>query len=208
MTPPYWLRCYVPYSPTCDLGQAYNEVMESVPEGGWAALLDHDAMFTTSQWWHQIQGAIHADPTGTFTGYANRTGKMDPGTPDHPWQRLKQADRNNHDINYHRVLGKQVSGDHEIVNVTHAQLMGGFLIVISKETWRQIGGFEHGMRGVDYAMHLKLIEHKLPLYLIKCLYVYHWKRGDGSPTNDALPKCAYAWDRLSQWYKEHGLQIA
>jgi hypothetical protein len=66
------LRAFIPYFPG-DLGRAYNECMASLPESGWAALVDHDAMFGHPHWHKMISEST--SPTGWIqTGFLSFSG--------------------------------------------------------------------------------------------------------------------------------------
>src|SRR5262245_63566171 len=93
------LHTMIPWREDTNLGLAYNEEMERLPEGGWAVLLDHDVMFTTFEWARQIEAAIRMEPRGSFTGVTNRIFC--------PWQQAREANKENHDILYHRRVGSE-----------------------------------------------------------------------------------------------------
>lgn len=179
------LTC-IPFSPDKNLGRAYNKVMESLPEDGWACLLDGDVMFTTGKWHGQLLDAIEREPKGTFVAISNRVG---PNGRRNGWQRAK-IDPDDHNMKSHRAFGEALAGNKALLDVTEeSKMCAGMMILISKKTWAKIGGFADGLRGVDYQMHLSLATSNLKLFCIQGLYVYHWKQGDGKSQVKGTP-CA------------------
>lgn len=170
------IHTYIPYCPKPngqDLGLAYNKFMEILDEDDWACFLDHDAMFTTKDWYHQIEEIveIHKD-YGLFTCNTNRIGN--------PHQKPFKVDQNNHDIKYHRQIGQQVqdANRHVIRDVTKGQLISGVVLLINKKTWKKVGGFKPGFLGVDNDIHAKVRMAGDKVGIMDGVYVYHWYRGD------------------------------
>src|SRR5438128_88575 len=119
----------IPWAEDSNLGGAYNRVLEMLPDDGWAVFLDHDAMFTTGQWYHQIKAAIELEPEGTFVARTNRVGQNGNRTG---WQRL-DIDPDNHDIRKHRQIGADCLkfGPWQLFDVTNeVKLAAGVLLVI------------------------------------------------------------------------------
>ena len=169
------LTTFIPYAPDGNLGPIWNEILESLPADGWAAILDHDAMFTTPVWYKQVMRAIKEQPLGTFSCVSNRIGV------ESRWQSTSRDDMDagEHDIRSHRILGAELSKDRTLTDVTDRELMAGMFFVISKKTYRIIGPFPNGLRGLDNTLHMRLRMKSLRLYCINGLYLYHWYRADG-----------------------------
>ena len=85
------IHTYIPYAPIDDklnLGRAYNSFMSMVADEDWVLFMDHDATFTTKQWYNQVHSIIKNNPDyGLFTCLTNRIGS--------PLQRVKNIDYNN-----------------------------------------------------------------------------------------------------------------
>ena len=65
----------IPYDLEKNLGGAYNKFMDLLEDDDWAVFLDHDAMFTTTDWMKTIQETITQNPEyGFFTCLTNRIG--------------------------------------------------------------------------------------------------------------------------------------
>ncbi len=173
----------MPYSTEMNLGAAYNEAMHILPDDAWACFLDHDAMWTTRQWFRQVQEAVRFLPAaGAFTAVTNRIAA--------PWQQV--GDRDNHDVAHHRRFGAERMKVRTLLDVTDTKGFGGVVLVISKAAWRAAGGFVDGMLCVDHHMHFALRAAGRRVYVLEGLYVYHWRRafGDELPENTPrAPNC-------------------
>ncbi len=166
----------LPFSLERNLGAAYNAALELVPDDGWACLLDHDMMFTTRVWFGQLVDAIRCRPdAGAFTVVTNRIAA--------PWQRAAEANRDNHDVAYHRAIGQARLQQRTLLDITETKGFGGVVMLLSKAAWREVGGFPDGLLCVDHAMHFGLRAAGRRIFLIEGLYVYHWRRAHG----DELP---------------------
>lgn len=171
------IHTYIPYAPKevgNNLGWAYNSFMEILPEEDWACFLDHDATFTTRDWYYQLEDILKKYPNiGLYTCLTNRIGQS--------YQLVGGVDKENHDIRYHRKVGKQLQDSYydtilELGNP--AQLLSGVVILINKKTWKKVGGFVDGFLGVDNNIHKKCLDKSIGVGLMAGVYVYHWYRGD------------------------------
>ena len=169
----------IPFSRDLNLGAAYNATMELVPEDGWCAFLDHDAMFTTPQWHQQLEDAIAAEPRGSFTAVTNRIAAKT--------QQAPEADSKSNDITYHRAIGAKRLGNRHLLDITDAGAWGGVLMLVSKAAWRDAGGFSAGMFCTDHQFFYALREAGRRIYLIEGLYLYHFR---GSSTDREMIRTA------------------
>lgn len=137
-------------------------------DNDYAVFIDHDAMFTTYDWYPQLEKIIKSNPTvGAFTGVTNRVFCK--------WQ-LADVDRSSNDILYHRQMGKEIKEKYgtSVVNRTNHGYMSGVLIVIKKSCWKKIGGFMTGIIGVDNDFHQKLRKYHEKIFCMMGMYVYHY----------------------------------
>jgi GT2 family glycosyltransferase len=161
----------IAYDEGMNLGAAYNRFMDLVPEQAWACFLDHDAMFTTVDWYSLLADAIVANPkAGLFTAMTNRIGNP-----------VQLSERPTHDIRIHRPHGRKLKEKfaHTAIDVSHRQPISGVLMCISKQAWEKAGHFHDGFFGVDNQIHLDVVRAGYQVLLLKGLYVYHWYRADG-----------------------------
>jgi hypothetical protein len=152
--------------------------------------MDHDIMFTTRTWYGQLCRAVAQHPKGTFVPYVYRGGA--------PWQKVQNTlpdiQKDVHDIRYHREIGDRLArmNEDKLVDVTeHPQPPGGTLILLSKEVWRAVGGFEPGCFMVDHRLFQAIYAAGFRIYLMHGVYIYHWKRAAGED-HPALPSCSGA----------------
>lgn len=166
-----------PYALDKNYGRACNDSMGLLPEDAWLIVMDHDAMPTTREWYRQIAEAIAFKPeAGAFVAMTNRIAA--------PWQRI--GDRNYHDMLQHRRFGEERLKVRTLLDITDTKGWGGVLFALSKQTWREVGGFVDGMACVDHCMHFAIQKTGKRIYLMEGLYVYHFRRADGvDPTKDA-----------------------
>ena len=175
------LYCNIPYAPIKhekDLGWAYNRFMENLDDSDWACFLDHDAMFTTATWYQEIEEAIEDTEYGLIYCMTNR---INPTV-----QKFKNVDQNNHNIKYHRTIGRRVQEHYgtKIIDYDMSQyLPSGVCIIMSKHAWKNTGGFKSGFLGVDNDIAVKCMKSNIKVGLMKGLYVYHWYRGDGDTSH-------------------------
>ena len=172
-----FIATMIPYCPQeygKNLGRAYNLLMERLHDGDWACFIDHDACFTTATWYRQLEAIAAAHPAPcVLTAKTNRIGS--------PWQLVPGVDPSQHCMSEHRRIGQTLADQFgtQVTDATDRSLMSGVVILLSKETWRRVGGFGDGFLGVDNQLHQAARDLGLPVYLMEGVYVYHWYRGDG-----------------------------
>lgn len=175
------IRTMVPFRADANLGRAYNEEMERLPDGDWAVFLDHDAMPTTGRWFAQFAEAIAFRPNaGAFAVMTNRIASH--------WQRC--GDPLDNDIARHRRFGSERTRVRTLLDISQTKGFGGVMFAVSKAAWLECGGFADGLGCVDHSLHFALQRIGRPVYLIEGLYVFHWRHfGEPDPTS-IHPKAA------------------
>lgn len=181
------LHTYIPYNVDGNLGKAYNDFMKMVDDDDWVCFLDADAMFTTRNYYTYMLETIETNPDyGLFTTMTNRV-RFD------SYQLFKDVSRENHDISYHRKVGIEKNNKYYnvVINLNSLSiphLLSGVVLLLSKETWKAVGGFCDGFLGVDNDVHKRCRNHKIGVGLLKGLYVYHWYRADGKAHIDEVTR--------------------
>lgn len=170
------LYTFMPYAMDLNFGKACNDVMELLPEDGWACIIDHDMMFTTSYWYRQLQEVISAHPeAGAFAACTNRIAS--------PWQRVDNAlpeGTNPDDVREHRLVGEQRAHQNRtLLDITDTKGFGGVVTIVSKAAWKKAGGYGDGLYCVDHSLFFKLRTHGYRIYLIESLYVFHLRGSSG-----------------------------
>lgn len=186
------IHTYIPYAPKSldkNIGEVYNAFMNMIPEGDWACFLDHDAMFTTLTWYKQLEEIVEslsvAGPgisdhpgladhnVGLLTACTNRIGN---------WEQLVNGiEPQNHDIYYHRKIGRQRQLDYGNTLRQCEHLISGVVILIAKDVWKQTSGFADGFLGVDNDIDRQVRQLGYQSYIMDGVYCYHWYRADGVP---------------------------
>lgn len=127
---------------------------------------------------------------GAFGARTNRVG--------YAWQLVGNIDVDNHDISYHRKIGRYLQKKYysqlspgatcEILNAEPSRYSGdminqlrfsGTLILVKKSTWKKIMGFKTtGFLGVDDDFRERLFKKKVKFAIMDGVYLYHWYRAD------------------------------
>jgi GT2 family glycosyltransferase len=157
-----------PYSIEKNLGKAYNEAMALIPDGDWACLMDYDTMLLTPDCGYILREyVIKYQFAGMFTSFTNR---ISPLAKD---QLLDGEVSENVCIDYH--IDRAYHQKHRLFQVTPiAHEISGFLMMISKETWKETKFKESGKcLGVDNDYSLRLIEKGKMILRMDGLYVFH-----------------------------------
>ena len=175
----------IAYDVERNLGRAYNEIMDRLRPGDWCCFLDHDAMFTTRDWYRQILSVIAEHPAaGLLAAVTNRIGRKEQIPPGAP---------TSHDMREHFAFGSKLRDQHghRVKDITRASPISGVVMCLSRETWQAIGGFKDGFFGVDNRAHRDVARADRRVYLMPGLYVYHWYRADGVG-HEGAPRAAKA----------------
>lgn len=160
-----------PYDLDKDLGRAYNEAMNRIPEGDWACLVDYDTMFLTPDCGQILHGyAEKFAHAGLLTCFTNR---LHPKATD---QLLDGVVSENLLLDYHmeraynqkRFLFNATPLNHEV---------SGMLMLISKSTWNEVK-FKQGGKclGVDNEYCFDLQRANKSIYRMDALYILHLYR--------------------------------
>lgn len=169
----------IAYDTERDLGRAYNTIMERLRPGDWCCFLDHDALWTTREWYQQLQAAIASNPdAGLFVAVTNRIGRK---------EQIADGCPTGHDMIEHFAFGEKLKAQHgaAVRDVTGGSLVSGVVMCLSRETWVAAGGFKRGFFGVDNQAHRDMRRIGKRVYLMPGLYVYHWYRADGRKHQNA-----------------------
>lgn len=166
----------IPYNANKNLAEAYNNFMELLPsDNDYACFVDGDTIFTTPNYGTVIQKIAELYPNvECFTAMTNRVNCK--------WQIVPGIDTSSNDIEYHRNFGKTLQNNcglscTDVTNMPRDQVMSGVLILLKKSAWKKFGKLQtKGMLGVDNEIHWKIQEHKMKLFRMDGIYLYHWYR--------------------------------
>ena len=155
-----------------NLGWAYNQYMNLLPnDEDWGCFIDHDAMWTTYNWYNQLESIIDKHPEySLFTVKTNNVySKIQKGP------RFLRHIKN---VAAHREYGLKLQEEkyNEVTEMGRNNLLSGVVILYKKSTWNKIK-FKNGFLTVDRNIHKDLIRNGYKTGLMEGVYVYHWYRG-------------------------------
>lgn len=160
------LFAVMPFDVDRNFGRACNEAIALLPAGAWAAILDHDAMFTTPHWFAQMQEAIAFRPdAGAFAVVTNRIAS--------PWQKAPEGVDAGDDVIRHRKIGEARRSCRTLLDITCTKGFGGVVTLVSRDAWEEAGGYADGLYCVDHSLFFRTVAKGRRVYLIEGLYVYH-----------------------------------
>lgn len=157
-----------PFSTEKNIGKAYNEFCENVPDGDWICLQDGDMMYLTPDWGAQIEQVVNTygnrfDLIGCIT---NRLGRS--------IQLAEGVDYNNHDMKYHYKIAQKISQDNfgKVEDITKKRYIAGMFMLFPKTTWQK-NKFPENDPAFDDAFSKSITKAGGKLGLMTGLYVYH-----------------------------------
>jgi SAM-dependent methyltransferase len=160
-----------------NLGKGYNDAINQHPDEDWVAVIDHDAMFTTMDWYTQLQECINSNPNAAaFTSRTNRVACLELLTVG--------VDPHNHDYSYHRRVGQFLSKKHwgkvSTYPKSKAGNWSGIFIAVNVGRMKEIGGFVDNGKwfGQDQLTHKKIVESQYDFCICNGIYVYHWYKAE------------------------------
>lgn len=172
----------IAYDQGYNLGRAYNEVMRRLQDDDWCCFLDHDAMFTTRDWYPRLHRLTELCPSvGLFTCVTNRIGNSEQLA-------LASTQEQQHNIKLHREYGTWRAEKHGDSFRIATKPVSGVMLMLSKATWHAMGYFKPGFLGVDNQAHKDVERIGKKVVILDGIYVYHWYRANGE-THTGAPVC-------------------
>jgi GT2 family glycosyltransferase len=166
------LICSIAYDLERNLGRAYREILERLKPEDHCVFLDHDACWTTRDWYKQILTAIDRYPdAGLFGAMCNRIGNK---------EQVPDGVPKCHDMAAHREFGLELQQKYgsEGIDVTNGHVLSGVVLCIPAAARAGLK-IPDGFFGVDNEMHRAVRRMGKRVYILRGLYVQHWYRGDG-----------------------------
>lgn len=161
-----------PYRQDKDLGKAYNQVMELIPDNETACLMDIDAMFLTPQQPGIIMQYIEKYPDAVLTCYTNRISPISK-------QLLHGKVSENFDSKVHAEAASMMLLKPNSVMRIH-NMISGFLMVIPKGVWNKVKFKEGvGCLGVDTKFSNDCHKNGVKILLMENVYIFHLYRRNG-----------------------------
>lgn len=158
-----------PFALDKNLGRAYNQAFEGVPDDDWVCLIDYDVMFLTPNSIPLMHEAISRYPdAGIFTCSTNRIHNLAVD------QLYFDKPSENTDIKFWQRQAEvlEFSKGEIVMEITHE--ISGFLMLISKKTWNQVKFWEAGKcLGIDNDYSMRIIAMGKKIYRMNRLLVWH-----------------------------------
>jgi GT2 family glycosyltransferase len=167
---PVKVHITIPFSIEKNLGKAYNEAMQLIPDDDWMCFLDYDAMLLTPD----APAILHEYATrypdaALLTCYTNRIHQTS--------QQLLFGQINENDsMRWH--LQQAIKQKEQLYQVSPIHRnVSGFLMLISKKSWLRFPFSETGeCLGVDTEYWKRLREAGQKMYRMDGLYCWHTYR--------------------------------
>lgn len=160
------IHVMTPFSPSKNLGVAYNEAMAMIPEDDWVCFLDHDCMFLTSDAINHLYKYAEMFPDALLSAYTNRVGFKP--------QCLNGVCSENGDLRHWTVKAERQKA--LLYKVTEmSATISGFLMLFSKKTWNDCSHFTEDKQilGVDNNWSARVLQHGHKIYLMQGILVFH-----------------------------------
>ena len=157
-----------PFALDKNLGKAYNDAMRMIPDNDWACLIDYDVQFLTPDAIAHMHEYVRLNPdAGMLTCFTNRIGCGE--------QLLNGFSENSDMLHHLQLAEKQKKNLYKVTELK--SLTSGFLMLISKKTWKGFPFEESGKcLGVDNAFCKALLAGGKKVLRMDGIYVFHTYR--------------------------------
>lgn len=161
-----------PYRTDKDLGRAYNDFLRMVGDNDWVCLTDYDTMLLTPDACSMMEKYIDTYPSiGLFTCYTNRVAACQ---TDQLYKGRVSEDPNI--LNHAEIASALSNNPLSVTDVRHN--VSGVLMLISKATWQEVGGFKEGVGclgvDVDFSSRVKALGKRV--VRMDTIYIFHYYR--------------------------------
>jgi len=160
---------FIPYNEDKNLGVAYNECFDLVPDNDWVVLTDADSLYLTPSHIHMVRKAIDMHPdTGMFICKVNRVKRK---------AQIHDLDLcDDMDIIKHRKIALELAGQPLSCTEIGGDV-GGYFMCLKKSTWKEMGKFHtRGILGIDTRACRAIRRIGKKVRIINNLYKFHYYR--------------------------------
>lgn len=162
------IHVLTPYSLGKDLGAAYNQAMQLIPESDYACLIDYDVLFLLPDTIAHLHEYVRLFPDAALlTCYVNRAS---------PLSKMQLLNgRINEDANIKNHIHLADKQKQFLYQTTEIKTdISGFLMLISKQTWNEHKFIENGnCLGIDTAYGRTLREAGKTILRMDGIVVFH-----------------------------------
>lgn len=159
-----------PYSVEKNIGKAYNQACERVPEGDWICIRDGDTMFLTPDWGEFIMNIAFRAKSQGYSLIGCMQNRLSTTS-----QQLVPGAYNQHDIRYHHsvAVNHAAKYGHEIQPFPH--VIAGSFMLFPKSTWLMNPFIENTVH-FDTGFSNETVRNGGRLGIAPGLYLYHMYR--------------------------------
>ena len=157
-----------PFSIEKNIGKAYNEYMETIPDGDWVCIRDGDSLFMTPDWGKQIADIIerHGNDFKLISCTTNRLrGKH---------QLYQNTFSEEPNISKHVQIANHLHEDY-YDEVQATMSIAGLCMIFNKDTWKHCNFKEHSIH-FDSEFCLDIRNKGGKIGIAKGLYLFHLYR--------------------------------
>lgn len=153
-----------------NLGKAYNEYMELVPnDSDWVILKDRDVMFLQPDYLQIISENLQRHKNvGLFSCLTNRVGNKQ-----QMYQGKLSSDAS---MLTHYRIGQELARGARHNMILSQTPISGHVMIIQKSVWQVIGGAKDGVLGVDNEISYRVRKKGYRVGILQGLYVLHFYR--------------------------------
>ena len=157
-----------PFRSDKNIGKAYNEFIELLPEDAYVCITDGDSMFLHPYYGKCIEEIIKTNPDYDLIGcVTNRLGILHQCYNN---EFSEDTDVSNH---YEKTIS---AWDNNGTIVEPTNLVAGLCMIFSKQTWIKVGGFKENTIFADKLFSQYILRNKGKIGIAKGLYVFHGYR--------------------------------
>lgn len=161
-----------PFRTDKNIGKAYNERIELLPDDAWIIIRDGDCMYLTPDYGVIIENIIknHGEEYALIGALTNRLGIEE--------LCYKGKFNEETDAYYHYVRANTIKSTNKGL-IKETQMCAGFFMMFKKETWLKVGGFSEDMADApftDKRFSAKIIKNGGKIGIAQDLYLFHCYR--------------------------------
>lgn len=155
-----------------NLGRAYNDHCELVPDGDWICIMDGDVLFLNPFWSRQIEDIIirYGNKYPLISCLTNRLGLE--------WQLPYGFSEDPNILNHAKIADKHFDLYYDEVIPSIRQTAGLFML-FPKSSWKNCKfeeGLTNGGQFVDFTFATKIMENLGTIGIAKGIYLFHFYR--------------------------------
>lgn len=167
------IHFFTPYDVGKNLGKAYNNAMNLIPDGDTACLRDIDTLFLTPEQPAIVEQYANDYPNAVLTCYTNRVSQLS------RLQLLGETVSEQTDIIEHIRLAENQQDRHKVTRSAteiHRDI-SGFLMVVPKSVWYKVPFDDSGKcLGVDTYWNRKVRALGIKILRMDGVYIFHTYR--------------------------------